>query len=466
VLRTGQSDWNAHISDELLVGVARDDEHLRRLRDLGMSSYVVVAIKTPARILGALTLVAAGSQRSYGVEDVRLAEEVARRAAAALENTRLFRQAQDAVRRKDEFMAMLGHELRNPLAPIQTALQLMRLRGDRHSPRERAVIERQMNHLAHLVDDLLDVSRITRGKIRLTKAPVELAEVLIRAIEMATPLLEQRAHRLVVEVPPEGMLVNADSDRLAQLFSNLLTNAAKYTEPHGNIRVSACWRDGFAEIEVVDDGIGIAPEMLPRIFELFVQSPQAIDRAQGGLGIGLKLVQSLVELHGGRVAVHSEGLGKGSRFMVSLPAPPEGAEASTAAAAGVRPADSGDRRRILVVDDNQDAADLLADILRAAGHQVESSYDGPNALARLTSFAPEVALLDIGLPVMDGYELAHQLRERLAGQIRLIAVTGYGTERDRERTREAGFEHHFIKPLDVGLLLAAIAGQPTAAAAE
>ncbi|MDC3962445.1 response regulator [Polyangium jinanense] len=360
------------------------------------------------------------------------------------------RQAESANRSKDEFLAMLGHELRNPLAPITTALHLMRMRIGDAGARERAVIERQVKHLTQLVDDLLDVSRITRGKVELKKERIEIAEVVAKAIEMASPLLEQRRHHLTVEVPSRGLLVDGDGTRLAQVMSNLLTNSAKYTESGGQIAVEAERRERDIEIRVRDNGIGIAPDVLPTVFEFFVQDRQALDRAQGGLGLGLAIVRNLVTMHGGTVSARSEGKGRGSEFTVRLPAAAGLAEVEAARARVRAPmkAQGGGGHRVLVVDDNEDAAALLAESLGSLGYQTRVASDGPSALRVAEKFRPDIALLDIGLPVMDGYELAHRLRERPElTRLRLIAVTGYGQESDRSLSREAGFDAHLVKPV-------------------
>jgi signal transduction histidine kinase len=360
--------------------------------------------------------------------------------------------AEDANRAKDEFLAMLGHELRNPLAPILTALQLLRLRDVQGGERERTVIERQVRHLVGLVDDLLDISRITRGKVRLKRVPTELSDAVAHGIELASPLLEQHQHDLAVNVPTHGMGVLADPDRLAQIVSNLLTNAAKYTPAGGQIRVSAALEhNGQDEVvfRVRDTGIGLDQEMVPRVFDLFAQDRQAIDRAQGGLGLGLAIVRSLVGLHGGSVTAHSEGRGHGSEFVVRLPhlampseaTVPDVEDAAPRASSGVR---------VLVVDDNEDAALMLVEALTHAGHQTELAHDGPGGLEAAARFKPDVALLDIGLPVMDGYEVARHLRSKPElASIALVAVTGYGQEQDRRRTAASGFDAHLVKPVDI-----------------
>jgi signal transduction histidine kinase/ActR/RegA family two-component response regulator len=364
-------------------------------------------------------------------------------------------QAEAASSAKDEFLAMLGHELRNPLSPILTALELMKLRGDGRISREQEVIDRQTRHLIRLVDDLLDVSRITRGKVELRRQPVEIRDVLAKATEIASPLLEQRRHHFDVHAPPRGLRLEADEARVAQVVANLLTNAARYTEPGGHISLTA-WREGaHVVIEVQDDGIGIAPGLLPRVFDLFVQGRQASDRAEGGLGIGLALVRNLVAMHGGTVEARSPGLGKGSTFTVRLPALEGGRGLEVPEApAFARLGSQAGRRRILVVDDNEDARMLLGDILETAGHEVCAAESGPAALAVVEEFSPDVAVLDVGLPAMDGYELGSRLRVLLGARAPvLVALTGYGQQADRLRSMTAGFAAHLVKPLEAAQLV-------------
>lgn len=366
------------------------------------------------------------------------------------------REAESASRAKDEFLAMLGHELRNPLAPILTALQLLRLRGGEAVERERTVIERQVHHLVRLVDDLLDVSRVTRGKVVLRRERVELAEVVAKSIELASPLLEQRGHHLTVEVARQGLALEADPTRLAQVFSNLLTNAAKYTEPGGRITVQGAREGDALVVKVRDNGTGISAEMLPRIFDLFFQERQELDRSQGGLGLGLAIARSLAAQHGGTIHADSEGRGQGSTFTVRLPSLEAGAEVSAAVSAEAeapRQEAVPVPHRVLIVDDNRDAADVLAEALDMLGCETRVTYDGPSALQVAPTFRPELALLDIGLPVMDGYELAKHLRtQRPDGGLQLVAVTGYGQESDRLRSKEAGFDAHLVKPIDFNTL--------------
>jgi CheY-like chemotaxis protein/two-component sensor histidine kinase len=333
----------------------------------------------------------------------------------------------------------------------------MKLRGGDASERERTVIERQVTHLTRLVDDLLDVSRIARGKVELKQEIVEIAEIVAKAIEIASPLLEQRAHKLDVHVQRKGLRVKGDSTRLSQIVSNLLTNAAKYTPPGGHITIRTEGEAHEIVVRVRDTGMGIAPEVLPRVFDLFVQERQAIDRSHGGLGLGLTIVRNLVERHGGTVSAISDGPGKGSEFVVRLPRASVGAVLEDAAGDGAVPESAAfrpdDSPRILVVDDSVDGAEMLAAALSAKGYDAQVAHDAPAALRMAADFRPAAAFLDIGLPVMDGYELAARLRELpdLDG-IRLIALTGYGQESDRRKSREAGFDHHLVKPVDLAVL--------------
>jgi PAS domain S-box-containing protein len=363
-------------------------------------------------------------------------------------------EAEAANRAKDEFLAMLGHELRNPLAPILTALELMTLRGEERWLRERQIIERHVRHVVALVGDLLDVSRITRGMVELQRRPVAVAAVIRDAIESVGPLVEERGHALACNVPGD-LWVDGDEGRLRQVFANLLTNAARYTSPGGAIEVAGTARNGQIVVAVRDNGVGIPPELLPSVFEMFVQGKRTIERSQGGLGLGLSIVRSLVDLHGGSVRASSAGPGRGTEIEVSLPALhelPAGDEARAA-----EPAVPTSGRRILIVDDNCDAADLLGEALTEAGFCTRTAYDGPSALTAAGEFAPDVALLDIGLPIMDGYELARRLRESERGPaMRLVAVTGYGQYSDQVAARAAGFDEHFIKPIDLAALASAL----------
>jgi CheY-like chemotaxis protein/anti-sigma regulatory factor (Ser/Thr protein kinase) len=352
---------------------------------------------------------------------------------------------------------MLGHELRNPLAPILTALQLMKLRGDVGAERERDVIERQAHHLVRLVDDLLDISRITGGKVQLKRAPVEISEIVADAIDIASPVLEQQSHRLVTSVPEAGLRVDVDANRVAQVVANLLTNAAKYTPVGGRVEVRASAKGRRVVLTVRDNGAGIAPDLLPRIFDPFVQGAQDRNRPQGGLGLGLAIARGLVDAHGGALRATSGGLGKGSEFTLELPqAGGDGGHVEEKRMQR-KPIPRTPRLKVLVVDDNRDAAAVLGDALEAAGYVVRIAHDGPSALELAAVLRPDAALLDIGLPVMDGHELGQRLVE-LMGEPRpkLIALTGYGQDTDRARSREAGFDEHLVKPIDLDRLQAVV----------
>jgi signal transduction histidine kinase/DNA-binding response OmpR family regulator len=436
---------------------------------LPVVSYLAVPVTgREGEVLGGLFF-GHGQPAQFTEVHERIARGLAGQAAAALEKARLYEalreseaRAREADRRKDEFLAMLGHELRNPLAPIMTALQLMELRGDKSNAKARQVIDRQVRHLARLVDDLLDIARVTRGKIQINRQPIDLVSVVERAVEMASPLLEQRRHNLRLAVPHRGLVVDADPERLAQVVANLLTNAARYTDPGGSIVLAVRSEGDRVIVSVKDNGKGIAPELLPKIFDLFVQGERTSDRAQGGLGIGLALVRNLVELHGGRVAAKSDGPGTGSEFVVELPAAEGGM--SLASVAGTVQASPCPRResKILLVDDNIDAANLLADALSGLGHEVLVAHDGPEALAAAETFRATTALLDIGLPVMDGYELARLLHERWADRpVQFVAITGYGQESDKEKAKSAGFDAHLVKPVDLNELAALLERRDT-----
>ena len=364
----------------------------------------------------------------------------------------------DSDRRKDEFLAMLAHELRNPLAPIRNALQILQMpnvdpAGIGHLTE---VMDRQVQHLVRLVDDLLDVSRVMRGRIELRKEHVQLATMAARAVETAQPLIDSRRHTLHIDVSADPLLINVDPVRMVQVIANLLTNAAKYTQEGGTIRLSAVRDDDSAVLSVCDNGIGIAPEMLPHVFELFVQADPSASRAQGGLGIGLTLVRNLVELHGATVEARSPGLGAGSEFIVRLPLVKASPSGSLHTGNAVPP--PVPRRRLLIVDDNQDAARMLAALLRLKGQDVRVAHDGAGALALLQSERPDLVFLDLGMPGMDGYEVARRIRSQpeLAA-VKLAALTGWGQDEDRRRTSEAGFDCHLTKPLDAKTIDAVLA---------
>jgi signal transduction histidine kinase/FixJ family two-component response regulator len=374
----------------------------------------------------------------------------------------------EADARKNEFLAMLGHELRNPLAPIRYAVKIMKQRGldDSELCWARDVVDHQVRQMAELVDELLEISRVTTGKVRLQKEPVDVATIVAFAVETSRPLIEMLHHRLSIVLPPGPVMVEADSLRMAQVISNLLNNAAKYSKSPGQIRLAVSVEGSDAVFRVRDKGIGIPSEMLAQIFELFAQVDQSLDHSQGGLGLGLTLVRNLVEMHGGSVLAHSDGLGLGSEFVVRLPILPE-SKAKTerlpaesrkkppvGRAANVHP------RRVLVVDDNVSSAQSLAMILKLDGHDVQVAHDGTVALDMVRRFCPEVILMDIGLPGMDGYEVALRLKDEptLRNSIALLAaITGYAEEEAKQRSREVGFDHHLVKPVDPEVVLALLA---------
>jgi len=369
----------------------------------------------------------------------------------------------EADRNKDEFLAMLAHELRNPLAPILNALQLMRMHpSEPQSQWAQEVIQRQLASLTRLVDDLLDVSRITRGKITLTREPVEVATLINRAVETIQPLMQERDHALILQVAPESLLVSGDSTRLTQALGNVLGNAAKYTDRGGRIELFCARHGTDVEIRVRDNGIGIPAELLPRIFDLFTQVDRTSNYSPSGLGIGLALVRRIVEMHGGRIMAHSAGAGGGSEFVIHLPLLSD---------AGARPEDHAEvpgsrgapavSRRILLADDNADALESLATVLRLRGHEVYSAPNGAIALETAARHMPEVALLDIGMPLLDGYEVARRIRAQEWGKsVTLVALTGWGQDSDRRRSQEAGFDTHLVKPLDLDRLTALLAQLP------
>ncbi|HEY7171090.1 MAG TPA: ATP-binding protein [Vicinamibacterales bacterium] len=452
----------------LLAGLPelRDQPFAALLDDVMKSGLPYVGKETPARLdrRGDGTIDTVYLNFVYaplrGIDDqvegvLVIAFDVTDEVTARNEMSQLRAAAESANRTKDQFLAILGHELRNPLAPILTALQLMTLRGEGSGLKERTVIDRQVRHLVRLVDDLLDVSRIARGKIELRHQTIELADIVGTAVEGVSPLLEQRHHHLAIDVP-RGLLLRGDPTRLTQVVVNVLSNAAKYTEPRGAIAIEARQRGGQVELHVRDSGIGISADMMPHVFEMFAQERQALDRSHGGLGLGLTIVKSLVELHHGTIEAHSDGVGHGSEFVIRLPAAAvaPAVEPVAGIAGQERRAAVPTGRRILVVDDNADAARLLADALELVGYETRVAFDGPEALEAVAEFHPDAALLDLGLPLMDGYELAGQIAAAAAGpRPLLIAVTGYGQVSDREKSLAAGFDAHVVKPVDMPRLM-------------
>jgi PAS domain S-box-containing protein len=388
---------------------------------------------------------ASGTLVGYG----KVTRDLTSRIHAEQERIRLAR-AEEGERRKEDCLAILGHELRNPLAPIVTAVHLIKLRRGLKCEKEIAVLERQVTHMMRLLDDLLDVSRMTRGKVQISPEVIDLGEVLANAVDGASPLIEQKKHRLRLDVPTGQLLVNVDAERMAQVFVNLLNNAAKYTDAGGEIRVRAVGDDDEVDVTIEDTGMGIAPEVLPQVFELFTQGAQTMDRQLGGLGIGLAVARRLVREHGGEISAESKGLGQGSRFTVRLPR-----SVGTTARVSERPERSSSPlrqavcRRVLIVDDNHDSNELMRMFLEELGHEVHIAFDGPHGLELAHQIKPDIAFLDLGLPGMDGFELARRMRQIPAcATIPLVAVSGYATARDRAATKSAGFTAHVAKPFD------------------
>lgn len=421
-----------------------------RLRGYEMGAVDYVPVPVVPEILRAKVAVFADlfrKTRALERLNAELEDRVAERTAALESTTRAL---QEADKRKDEFLAMLAHELRNPLAPIRTAVQLLRLKE--LTPPQRAsardIIERQVEHLVSLIDDLLDVSRITRGVIALQCQPVLLAAIVARAVETARPTIDARQHQLAIEMPDELVTLDGDKTRLVQVLANILHNAAKFTEPGGHIHL-CCRREGnTAVVTVTDNGVGVTAEALPTIFDLFTQAPAGAAHAHGGLGIGLALVRRLTEMHGGSVSAHSDGVGRGTAITVTLPVIVTHEPATRPAERVETPVPTGAPRRILVADDNHDAATALSLQLRFAGHDVRTVYDGLEALSVGDAFHPDVVLLDVGMPRMNGYEAARQIRARPWGaRTRLIALTGWGQPQDRAHSAAAGFDVHLVKPV-------------------
>jgi signal transduction histidine kinase/ActR/RegA family two-component response regulator len=387
------------------------------------------------------------------VAEERRGNEILRRSEAAL---------QEADRRKDEFLAILAHELRNPLAPIRSGVELLRMNGVAESQQDvLEVMESQVGQLVRLVDDLLDVSRITRGKLELVREHVNLSAIIHSALETSKPLLQELGHEVVLSLSPQPLIVEGDPVRLTQTIANLLHNAGKYTPKKGQVFVTTLREGNQAVIKVRDTGIGIPEELIGRVFELFTQVDSHLKHAQGGIGVGLAIVRRLVEMHGGRIDATSEGPGKGAEFVVHLPLTTEFSEAQKNPEA-IFKEENGLARRILVVDDNVDAAKTLSMMLRLYGHDVRTSYDGESGVAEAKEFKPELVLLDLGLPGMDGYTTAVKLREIFGSELTLVALTGWGQAEDRRRTELAGFNRHLVKPASSSELLEIIAKLPSA----
>jgi len=443
VLRTGFAEFSADISDSILEEAAQDEEHLRILQELALKSYMCVPLRAKTKILGVITFVNGQSGRRYGTADLQMAEDLAHRAAIAIENARLYQEGREADQRKDEFLAMLAHELRNPLAPIRSGLDILAM--DAGSRQEIiSLMQEQVEHVVRLVDDLMDVSRIMRGKVELRKETLEVGDLLRRSVQAIRPTIDNLQQELIVSLPDDPLYLDADPVRLVQVLENLLNNASKYMDTGGRIELTAVREDNQAVIVVRDSGIGIERDLLPYVFDLFRQSSRSLDRAQGGLGIGLTLVKRLVEMHDGTVSAQSDGPGHGSTFTLRLPLVKTSATVREVA----QQPHLAKGCRILVVDDNVGAARLLSMLLmKIDNYEVDTAHDGPTALEKIKSNRPEMVLLDIGLPGMDGYQVAKEIRQDAQfDAMLLVALTGYGQEEDRRRSREVGFDEHFVKP--------------------
>ena len=463
VLETGQPEMVAQISAEFLNERVGPGDYRELLSSLGLHSYLGVPLALRGRVLGVMSFLTAESQRRYTAEDLALAQDLARRAAVAIENATLLRALQESDRAKDVFLATLAHELRNPLAPVWNGLTII-ARAPHDTDRVVQVagmIERQVGQLARLVDDLLDLSRISTGKIELKKERADLVTILLSAIETSRPHIEAAEHLLSLQLPDVPLEIEADPVRIAQVFANLLNNASKYTGAGGRIDLVVEADSECAVVRVRDTGAGIPQEMLGKVFGLFTQVTHPAGRRQGGLGIGLSLVQGLVRLHGGSVEAHSRGEGCGSEFVVRLPRMPAATPAPSRPDAPPPPLARAERvgRRILVVDDNVDAAGTLAELLAMMGCDASVAHDGAGALKAVVALAPDIVLLDIGLPDINGYEVARRVRA-MPGlrQPRLIALTGWGQEQDKRMAAQAGFDEHWTKPVDPARLQELTAG--------
>jgi signal transduction histidine kinase/ActR/RegA family two-component response regulator len=457
VLRTGQPELVAEISPEQIRATTNDPDTLELLQSLGLRSYIGVPLRVRGVVRGVITFVVAETGHTYDEVDLEVAQELARRTAVALENAELYQALRQADREKDEFLATLAHELRNPLAPIRSGLHVVRLSGPRKPELDTALVmmDRQLEHLVRLVDDLLDVSRITRDKLELRLENISLADVIHSATETSEPTVRRSGTTLSVDLPGTPAFLSADRVRLSQVFSNLISNAAKYSKPNGWIRLSAEIQAGWVVVHVRDNGLGIPKEHLSTIFEMFTQVHRGTAHSQGGLGIGLTLVRRLVELHGGAVEAHSNGPGTGSEFVVRLPL----GQDTHQVLHNVSREESGAfaPRRILVVDDNADAARTLETMLALMGHELRVSLNGTEAISTARQFRPDLVLLDIGLPDLSGYDVCRALRaDQSTRDARIVAVTGWGKDADRQRSREAGFDDHLVKPVSVEQLEALI----------
>ncbi|MDM0112504.1 response regulator [Variovorax sp. J22R133] len=457
---------------------APGDEAEPAWRPSTLNSFMAVPLLLGERVLGAI-LIATDGENPWKSHLTMLLEEIAARAAGAFENVRLYgvlqkevrermaaqEELQESNRRKDEFLAMMSHELRNPLAPIQMAVEVVR-RTVTAQPKVTWALDianRQLRQMTRLIEELLDVTRISQGKIVLKRERLDLNAVIAQGVETVHGLIESRRQKFLLELPPHPVWLDGDVARLTQVVANLLHNASKYSPEESSIALRSHVEGDSAVISVVDQGMGIDPELLPRIFDLFAQGKRGLDRSQGGLGVGLTLARRLAQLHGGDIEVHSAGHDKGSEFRVFLPGVKADPEAAIRGVVGVHADSRKAMQRVLVVDDNNDAAVAIAAVLELDGHEVRVARDGRQALADMVEFSPHVVVLDIGLPLLDGYEVARRIRKLPQGEgVLLIALTGYGQSSDRQAATDAGFDRHFVKPADAALLLACIDEWPAA----
>ncbi len=443
-----------------------DDPKAQLVKSFGIRAYACNPLMTQDRLFGTLSF-ASRVKDQFDADEVSFLKTISHYVMVAHERLRLLNELKEYNRQKDEFLATLAHELRNPLAPVRNAAQVLRLKGSVQPEVlwSGDVIDRQVEHLTRLIDDLLDISRITSNKLELRRQRVELSEVIRGAVESSRPNIEQCGHELTVALPPQPVHLLGDVVRLAQVFLNLLNNAAKYTDRGGHIWLTAERQDTEVVVSVKDTGMGIPADKLPRLFEMFFQVDRSLERSRGGLGVGLSLVRRLVDLHGGKVEVRSEGVGKGSEFIVRLPVfveqpkPPQSPERS-----GNGGMSATSARRILVVDDNRDSTDSLAMLLRLLGNEVHTAYDGVEGVESAERLKPDVVLLDIGMPKLNGYDACRRIRAAACGKDTvLIALSGWGQEEDRRRSVEAGFDAHMVKPVDPTDLVKLLSGlhQPT-----
>lgn len=454
VLASGEPQIYAEIDDELRQTLAATDEQLAIIKQLGCRSIMLTPLTARGEIIGSILFCSAAANR-YLATDLALAKDLANRAALAIDNARLYDQSQDAIRRRDEFLAMLAHELRNPLAAIQSSVDVMRAGADQpRQARARDVIERQGQHMARLLSELLDIARVTRGKIVLQREPFELRTVIEDALQAVGTAAAAGQQEVRVVLPPEPITIDGDATRIKQVIVNLLDNAIKYTPPRGQLALAVSLEEQHVVIEVKDSGVGIAVDDLPYIFDPFVQANRTLDRCGGGLGIGLTLVRTLVDMHGGEVLASSSGRDRGSEFTVRLPL---ATPTINPAPAAVRRSSEKLKQKIVIVEDNDDARDMLKMLLEMEGHEVHTAEDGLAGIALILGNQPDIALVDIGLPGVDGYGVAQKVRAETGSSVRLVAVTGFGQREDSQRVAAAGFDQHLIKPVRLDALLDVLA---------